>query len=92
MNSGIPSDAKVYAQSPIFNQDSVPAKLTQAHNTKPCVYGRLRVLSGSLRYVIIGPPETERSLSEGDDAIILPEQMHYVAIEGPVEFQIDFMK
>ncbi|WP_182482315.1 DUF1971 domain-containing protein [Henriciella barbarensis] len=90
--SSIPDSIEVYAQSPIFHQDTVPKKLTKAHSTKPGTYGRLNVLSGALTYVVTGPPETRTDLYGGDSVLIRPEQVHYVSIDGPVKFQVDFMK
>lgn len=87
-----PAEVSVYSQSPVFTQATAPEKMRQAHKTKAGVYGQVNVLSGAMDFHIVGPPHTTTHLAKGDGMLVLPEQEHYVEIDGPVRFQIDFLK
>ena len=88
----LPRDVVQYAQSPIFDETNVPAKLTSIHNTKSGVWGLLRVLRGQLEFVNCTKQQSSALLHAGEDQVIAPEHDHYVALKGPVRFQIDFYR
>ncbi len=92
MTYEIPSSAKKYGESPEFTEITVPAKLTSLHDTKAGVWGQLQILSGSLKFIIPGPPLQTSILESGQAGIIRPLELHRVEMIGPVRFKIEFYK
>jgi len=88
----LPDGVSKYSETPEFTQDTVPEKLTKHHDTKDGTWGRLVVLEGALTYVVPGPPEERQDVIPGSPAIIEPKLLHYVAIDGPVRFKVEFLK
>ena len=54
----LPGDVVAYKRTPEFTEESVPAGLLKAHQTKEAVWGKIVVLEGRLQYTI-NDPETE---------------------------------
>lgn len=92
MSTEFPDHLVKYGETAIFNEKSVPAKLTTQHDTKRGVWGKLIVRSGALNYVIQGPPLVRERIGAGAFATIEPEIKHWVEIVGPVEFQVEFYR
>lgn len=92
MSVRLPKDVKVYAETPVFTEDSCPHKLTREHDTKPGVWGRLIVLQGALDFVIPGPPSITQHIETGSMIIIEPTVLHYVVLNGPVRFKVELLK
>lgn len=78
-----------YRSSPIFDEHTLPQALRRDHNTKQGVWGVIRILSGQLKFVITETGET-RMLDPVSPGFVLPEQLHYVEVVGPVRMQVDF--
>ncbi len=92
MLGSLPDTVTKYGETPVFDEHSVPAKLTDTHDTKAGVWGRLCVLSGSIRYVVdCGDPHS-LVVNANDYAIIVPQQPHHVEIIGPAEFKVEFYR
>ena len=87
-----PDDLVKYSETPVFTDETVPAKLTGEHKTKPGVWGRLVLLEGALEYVVPGAPQKSRSLAKNDYAIIEPQVVHYVAPRKGAAFRVEFYK
>ncbi|GHA94579.1 hypothetical protein GCM10009069_16900 [Algimonas arctica] len=92
MAATLPEPVKKYAESPIFTEQTVPKKLTREHDTKPGVWGRLIVLKGELDFVIPGLPAITDRIDIHAPAIIEPTVLHYLVLDGPVTFKIEFLK
>lgn len=92
MQNDLPPNVKKYAETPIFTQDSVPAKLTSMHDTKPGVWGRLVIIEGTLDYVIEGLTSPVQHLDETCFGIIEPTIRHHITLTGPVKFKVEFFK
>jgi len=90
--TSLPNHVHKYADSPVFTEKTVPSKLTSVHDTKAGVWGRLILIKGQLDYIILGPPQIVKPLTSGTVAIIEPQIPHYVSLQGPVEFKIEFLK
>ena len=86
----LPDQVEKYSQTPDFTPETAPAKLTQTHDTKPGVWGVLRILEGGLDFFVCGEPEERRSLAAGDTQTIAPQQPHRIAYTGPALFRIEF--
>lgn len=91
----LPAGLDHYRSTPLFTEESVPAALLGDHSTKPGVWGRIRLLSGRLRYVVTDPSRqgvTRDLRPDSDPAIIEPEILHHVELLGPVQFQVEFWR
>lgn len=73
------------------DERTMPAALRRAHRVATGTWGRLRVESGSLRFVARTDPMTdvivESDLAQG----IPPHVEHYVEPRGPTRLAIDFL-
>ena len=89
-----PDDLKVYKHTVVFDQSSLPQALTCAHSTKAGTWGRIRVISGKVRYVITGEaPDQHYLLYPGNDGLITPMQQHYVELlSAESSFLVEFMR
>lgn len=88
----IPDTFTHYKSTAVFTGDSVPAAIQRGHTTADGVWGRIRILEGSLLYRITDarvPPE-EVLLTPGHPGVVEPLIEHEVQVVGPVRFQIDF--
>jgi tellurite methyltransferase len=85
----IPADAKPYKQTARFDETTVPAGLLADHRLKPGVWGQIVVEEGHLEYtcdrgVFVLRPDVV--------GIVEPEVVHYVRLQGPVRFYVEFLK
>jgi tellurite resistance-related uncharacterized protein len=78
-----------YRSTPVFTNDTLPEALRRAHSTKAGVWGLLKVLKGTILYVI---EETgERQMVQAPRTVVIsPQQLHSVEPQGDVEMQVDF--
>jgi tellurite resistance-related uncharacterized protein len=80
-----------YKTTPVFDEDSLPAAIRNAHNTKAGVWGLLRVLEGEVR-LIFHEPRREVEVAPGRPAPIPPQAVHHVETSGPVRMQVEFYR
>lgn len=78
-----------YRSTPVFTNDTLPEALKRAHATKAGVWGLLKVLSGSVLYVVEETGE-RRIVCAGESAVIRPQQLHHVDPLDQMEMQVDF--
>lgn len=83
------SSAIPYRSSPVFDENTLPQALRRDHRTKEGVWGVIRVLSGQLKFVITETGEI-RILDPERPGLVLPNQLHYVEVIGPVNMRVDF--
>ena len=88
----LPHDVAVYKRTPDFTEDTVPAALRKAHDTKAGVWGRIVVTEGTLRYRILEPAIEDHVLDTGHVGIVEPEVKHEVLPLGAVRFHVEFLK
>ena len=89
----LPENVKAYKQTPVFDQDSIPAGLLNQHLTKAGVWGKIIVCSGELLYSIGEPGEAHyEQIALGPDrfGVVEPEVLHHVAAVGEVSFYVEF--
>lgn len=82
---------KPYSSTPVFDETSLPKALQAAHSIKAGAWGVLEILSGSLHYVIEESQDT-RLMTAGERQLIEPEQLHHVALTGPMQMQVHFYR
>ena len=73
----------------MFDQDSLPNALRNAHNTRDGVWGVIRVIEGEVRYVI-AESMSERILRPGQPGLIRPRELHFVEPIGSMRMQVEF--
>ncbi|MFA7441618.1 MAG: DUF1971 domain-containing protein [Sphingomonadaceae bacterium] len=78
-----------YGSSPVFDENSLPEALRNKHSTKSHTWGRLNVLSGSVK-LVYHEPAREIIVTPDAAAPLLPEQPHHVEVIGPVKMRVDF--
>ena len=88
----LPVDVQPYKRTPEFDESTVPSALLRRHDTKACVWARIHVLEGRMRYRILEPETEEHELAPGHDGIIEPRVDHQVEILGPVRFCVEFLR
>ena len=89
----LPPDAVAYKQTRLFTEADVPRAITTAHTTRAGVWGRLEVLSGTVRYCILeGDAAGTYALSPERPGVIEPTVLHRVELSGPATFQVVFLR
>lgn len=87
-----PEAAVRYKSTPIFTELTIPKALRQEHRTKAGVWGRIRILEGTLLYEVLAPSHQTFTLDTKSTAFIVPEVPHRVEKNRRVIFQLDFLK
>lgn len=86
----VPDGLEAAGTSPTWDQDTLPAALQRDHRLAPTTWGRLRVLSGILRYD--AGPAGAWLLEAGATRGIPPGVPHALEIVGTVRLAIDFYR
>jgi tellurite resistance-related uncharacterized protein len=89
----LPSDVHPYRRTDVFTEETVPAALRRAHNTKAGVWCLIHVLEGRLAYRITDPnrPAAEQLLTpDVPPGVVEPGVLHEVEPLGPVRFFVEF--
>lgn len=89
MSDSLPAGLTPYKQTPIFDQDSLPAGLRREHRTRAGVWALIHVVEGRLLYRILDPP-SEQVLTAGHPGVVNPGQPHEVAPLGPMRMFVEF--
>ncbi|MFC4256214.1 DUF1971 domain-containing protein [Altererythrobacter xixiisoli] len=87
------AEIRPYRSTPVFDQDRLPRALRARHDTKPGVWGLIRVITGQLKLTLLdaaGAPVAELILTPASPGRIAPQQPHFVTPIGPMQMQIDF--
>ena len=90
-DTAVPSNFVPSGGTPIFTEESVPDAPQREHKLAEGTWGVLRVIGGKIRFVDLESFQ-EKIISAPDQVTILPGAPHQVAIEGPVQFRIDFFR
>lgn len=88
----LPPNLEKYKSTPEFDEDSVPAGLLKAHQTKQGTWGRIVIVSGKLNYRILEPEFEEVELSTELYGIVEPTVLHEVEPLGKVRFYVEFYR
>jgi len=80
-----------YKTTPEFDETSLPEAIRTAHNTKAGVWGLLRVLEGSAT-LVFHDPAREVAVTPGSPGTIPPQEVHHVALDGPVRLRVEFYR
>lgn len=80
-----------YKTTPVFNEETLPAAIRNAHSTKAGVWGLLRVLEGEVR-LVFHDPAREVCVTPQEPGLITPEAVHHVELSGPMTMQVEFYR
>jgi tellurite methyltransferase len=86
-----PDGLRVARTAGPFDETSVPAALRREHRVADRVWGRLRVLDGSVGFSMATDPPVIAELAAGDTQAIPPLVVHALRVDGPVRLEIDFL-
>jgi tellurite resistance-related uncharacterized protein len=87
----LPADVRRYKRSATFTDTTVPSGLLRDHQTKPGVWARIVIETGTIEYTL-GPPPLTFVLTSEYPGIIPPTVPHQVRVIGPVSFYVEFLK
>ncbi len=88
----LPETVREVRATPVFDEITLPKGLRQSHRTRADTWGRIEVLEGRLRYVILEPEREEHELTPGAPGVITPGAAHEVEPLGPVRFRVVFLR
>ena len=89
----LPPDVVAYKRTPTFTEQTVPKGLLADHQTKAGTWGLINVESGSLIYAITEPgAERSEQVTQGQQAVVVPQQKHHVTCAEPVTFFVEFYR
>ena len=80
-----------YKTTAVWDQDSLPQAIRNAHNTKAGTWGLLRVLEGEVR-LVFHDPAREVTVTPDAPGEIPPEVWHHVEVTGPMRMQVEFYR
>ncbi len=87
----LPEGVRLTRSTPEFTSADVPPGLLAEHHLAGSVWGVLRVLRGSLVFVVEATGERHR-LTSGESRVVEPEVRHHVEPADDVAFVIDFYR
>ena len=90
-NGEMPANLAPGGSTAVFTQSTVPEALQREHRLAEGVWGVLHVLTGNIRFVDLESSQEETIAAPGN-ITIRPDIPHRVAVEGPVEFRIEFFR
>jgi tellurite resistance-related uncharacterized protein len=88
----LPDGLTVTRTTPEFDAAGTPAGLRAAHQVAEGTWGRLRVLSGTVRFVFEEPEAATFDLQGGDEMAIPPQRPHHVEPGPDARFVVDFLR
>jgi tellurite methyltransferase len=87
----LPDGLAVVRTTATWDERSMPDALRREHRVGTGRWGRLRVESGSLRFVAHTDPVTDVVVTPAHAQPIPPDVEHHVEPRGPTRFAIDFL-
>ena len=86
----LPDGMELQRVTDVFDAGSVPAGLLRAHQIAEGVWGRLRVVGGTVRVVWEDDAERPVVLGEGDSIVVPPLRRHHVELDDDSRFAVEF--
>jgi tellurite resistance-related uncharacterized protein len=87
----IPDGLSVRRTTATWDERTVPDALRRSHRVASGTWGRLRVETGSLRFVARTDPITDVTVDSERAQGIPPDVDHHIETQGPTRFSIDFL-
>lgn len=85
----LPDSVRLVRSTPVFTDETVPVGLLRAHRVAPGVWGLLRVLDGTVTFVVESSGE-QRTLGAGEQQVIEPDVAHHVVVRPGARFAVEF--
>lgn len=86
---GLPPDVVFVRSTPEFDATSTPPGLQREHQIASGVWGLLRVLAGTVTFVLEESGESTEVMA-GDEMVIAPEVPHHVVVADDARFLVEF--
>jgi tellurite resistance-related uncharacterized protein len=87
----LPDSLEVARTAGPFDEATLPAGLQRDHRVGERTWGLLRILEGSVGFVMDTNPPVTEDLRAGDTQAIPPGVTHAVHLRGPTRLQVDFL-
>lgn len=87
----LPGGLEVTRTAGPFDQDAIPAALRKDHFVGEGRWGCVRVVEGTVGFVMATEPPIERRLGAGDHQAIPPGVAHHLVVDGPAVVAVDFL-
>lgn len=87
----LPAGLSVTRTAGPFDQATVPAGLRTEHVVAEGRWGCLRVVEGTVGFVMATEPPLDRRLGAGDSQPIPPGVAHRLVLDGPAVVAVDFL-
>ncbi len=88
----LPSTARPYKQTPVFDETTVPVGLLNSHSTKEGVWAKVIVIEGELTYRILDPIVEEVILTPECFGVVEPTVKHEIVPTQRVRFYVEFFR
>ena len=88
----LPESATSYKKTPEFTEDTIPAGLLKAHQTKEGTWGKINVTEGQLLYRILEPEHEEVVLSPERFGVVESTVLHEIEAMGQLRFHVEFFR
>lgn len=90
IRSELPAGLEIYARTPDFTPQTLPAELQAGHHIAEDAWGLIRVLEGCVLYALEAPNTASIVLQAGESAVIEPQKLHHLQFVEPGRFFIEF--
>ncbi|MBC2852158.1 DUF1971 domain-containing protein [Cetobacterium sp. 8H] len=88
--NSFPPELKKKNETPIMNEKTIFADILKAHKLPEGKFGLLRVLSGKVNFIWEEDPEIIYTVDSEHPLVIVPEKLHRVILNGPMELRVEF--
>jgi tellurite methyltransferase len=88
----LPQGLVCYKETPVFDEQSVPAGLLASHTLRAGTWGQIVILEGKVDYVIEDAPALAFVLRPGVEGAVAPERPHHVGLQPGARFKVRFLR
>ena len=88
----LPADLEVVRTTDTWDEQTMPAGLRREHRVARGTWGRLRVVSGRVHFVVQTDPVIDVVVAAGESQAIPPDVAHEVQPRGPARFFVEFLR
>ena len=81
-----------FHRTPLLKNDTIPPNLLSDHKTKAGVWGRIVVVSGTMRYIVEEPVSEAFELTDEKPGIVAPEIPHRIEPIGETHFYVQLYR
>ncbi len=89
-DQALPDGLELARTTDVFDNNTIPAGLLQAHRIASGIWARLVVHTGAVVFVFDDEPHRPLPIEAGNGVVIPPSRPHHVELDGPATFAIEF--